>query len=76
LTPQVQPNAPQQSQGGASPAMQNILRQLVPSSEGNTQRPKIWGEGEINGWKYYIIPCADGTGGSPQTAPPKVVSPK
>jgi hypothetical protein len=20
------------------------------------QHPKIWGEGEINGWKYYLVP--------------------
>jgi len=25
----------------------------VPS----TEQPNIWGEREINGWKYYIIPC-------------------
>jgi hypothetical protein len=25
----------------------------VPS----TDQPKVWGEREINGWKFYVIPC-------------------
>lgn len=28
----------------------------VPNRSG--QQPKIWGQGEINGWPFYLIPCA------------------
>jgi hypothetical protein len=47
-----------------------------PPSAENSRRPKIWGEGEINGWKYYLIPCGTRDGASPEVAPVKVVSPK
>jgi hypothetical protein len=47
-----------------------------PPSAENSRRPKIWGEGEINGWKYYLIPCGTSAGASPEVAPVKVVSPK
>ena len=23
------------------------------------QPPKIWGEGKVNGWTYYIVPCEE-----------------
>jgi hypothetical protein len=23
----------------------------------STQPPTIWGQGEVNGWSYYIVPC-------------------
>ena len=30
----------------------------VPAKPGSAQ-PKIWGEREINGWTYYIVPCRE-----------------
>jgi hypothetical protein len=30
------------------PAKNDLLDQSPP--------PKIWGEGEVNGWKYYVVP--------------------
>jgi hypothetical protein len=24
-----------------------------------SQPPKIWGQGEVNGWTYYIVPCGE-----------------
>jgi hypothetical protein len=35
---------------------------FIPSASGvlnwSGQQPKIWGQGEINGWPFYLIPCA------------------
>jgi hypothetical protein len=53
-----------------------FLHPFSPPSEENSRRPKIWGEGQINGWKYYLIPCGTSDGASPKVAPLKVVSPK
>jgi len=25
----------------------------------SSQPPKIWGQGEVNGWAYYIVPCGE-----------------
>jgi len=25
----------------------------------SSQPPKIWGQGEVNGWTYYIVPCEE-----------------
>ena len=27
------------------------------------QPPTIWGQREVNGWTYYIVPCAETSGG-------------
>jgi hypothetical protein len=75
--PQIQPRIQAQPPGssGLLP-LQDIFRPFVPPPEGNAQRPKIWGEGEINGWKYYVIPCAGGSEVSSEAVPLKVIPPK
>jgi hypothetical protein len=40
---------------GASPPVVVPSQPGVPNRSG--QPPKIWGQGEINGWPYYLIPC-------------------
>jgi hypothetical protein len=67
-TPRVQPQI-------QTPPMEFIHPFSPPSAE-NSRRPKIWGEGQINGWKYYLIPCGTSDGAPPEAAPLKVVSPK
>jgi hypothetical protein len=29
---------------------------IVPSPN-STRPPTVWGQGEVNGWTYYIVPC-------------------
>jgi len=46
---------------------ENLLRFNPPAAEpksptSDSTSPKIWGEREINGWTFYIVPC-DGQGG-------------
>lgn len=31
----------------------SLLHPTAPDSK----PPKIWGQGEVNGWTYYIVPC-------------------
>jgi len=33
-----------------------VLRRSSPPAIGPKPSPRIWGEGEVNGWKYYDIP--------------------
>ena len=40
---------------GAPPSIQLLPQPSVRSGSG--QQPKIWGQGEINGWPFYFIPC-------------------
>ena len=37
------------------PAVLLPSQQLLPERSG--QSPKIWGQGTINGWPFYFIPC-------------------
>jgi hypothetical protein len=37
-----------------SPATSLSFPTVQPS-----QPPKIWGQGEVNGWTYYIVPCGE-----------------
>ena len=39
----------------APPAIQFLPQPDARSGPG--QQPKIWGQGEINGWPFYFIPC-------------------
>ena len=50
-----------------------LFGQPIP---GAGQRPKIWGEREFNGWKFYIIPCAAGSAPATESHRPEVISPK
>jgi hypothetical protein len=43
------------SQG--SPLWVQPPRILLPQPK--SESPKIWGEREINGWKFYVIPCEE-----------------
>jgi len=38
---------------------------LMPPSTGRP-RPEIWGERQINGWTFYVVPCETG----PKFSPP------
>jgi outer membrane murein-binding lipoprotein Lpp len=40
---------------GAPPAIVIPPQSPLPGRSG--QQPKIWGQGEINGWPFYFIPC-------------------
>jgi hypothetical protein len=48
---QIQPN-PQPISGAPS-----STPLIFTPSPNNTRSPKIWGEREVNGWTYYIVPC-------------------
>jgi hypothetical protein len=48
----MQPLRFQLQTNGTSP----IHRRSSPSAIGPKHSGKIWGEGEVNGWKYYDIP--------------------
>ena len=43
--------------------IQNQNTSLEPFADRN-HPPKIWGEGECNGWKYYVIPLSASSGGT------------
>ena len=47
--PRLAARPPKLNQPGASVPMPGFLPR-------NGQRPKIWGQGEINGWTFYYIP--------------------
>jgi len=44
---------------------------VLPYRHDAPQRPsRTWGEGEINGMPYYIVPLNDGASAAPNPPPP------
>jgi uncharacterized coiled-coil protein SlyX len=41
-----------------NPAMPSTPKRLIPSP-GATRPPTVWGQGEVNGWTFYIVPCEE-----------------
>ncbi len=77
--PSVQPPLLRVEPPAIAPPRQPIIPQpglFGQPLPGEGQRPKIWGEREINGWKYYIIPCRDGSATATEIQQPKSISPK
>ena len=75
--PQVQPRIQAQPPNGSGLLPpQEIYHPFVLPPEANEQQPKIWGEGQVNGWKYYLIPCVNSSGVPTEADPPKVIPPK
>lgn len=44
---------------------------IVRPPPGAPGQPKIWGEGECNGWRFYLVPVGDGAASAgPAGTPP------
>jgi len=43
------------------PAPLSLLQSPAPSASfplaSSSRPPTIWGQGEVNGWTYYVVPC-------------------
>jgi hypothetical protein len=52
----------------------HLMPLVVPNSNssfptppaGEPRPPKVWGEREINGWKFYVVPCEQSGNGDVQ----------
>ena len=44
-----------------TPVPLNLFQSPAPStvipSASSSHLPTIWGQGEVNGWTYYVVPC-------------------
>jgi hypothetical protein len=52
------PLLPLQLVPNATPAPPSIIAPPFGVGPQSGTPPKIWGSGQINGWTYYVVPCA------------------
>lgn len=43
---------------------------IVRPPPGASSQPKIWGQGECNGWPFYVVPLNSDAGAGPASAAP------